>query len=263
MASSASSLGPSIPDRIRLQPRLSSVAPPFCEQSACLPAAHSRSRLVSGRSSIRAAGNADIGMGCQGITPHDRAPKRAKVDLGVRHRRSSDRVVNGQSTPRSKYRNHAAVPPCGGQKAWPTPTRSDGAGQSGLAYREAAQVAKTNHAIVLAAIFAGTESCRAAVAVVSRPPLEQPRLPRRSAADPRGKAKSSPASPGRSPFNLRNSLGHAQGSRVNRIRPSTVSQACTAVPSTRHTSAGLVRPSRISDRACMHNGDMPLSIAIR
>ena len=66
--------------------RLSSVAPPICEQSAGLPAAHQSSRLVSGRSTIRAAGHVDVGMGFQGITPHGRATKRAEVDLGLRHR---------------------------------------------------------------------------------------------------------------------------------------------------------------------------------
>jgi len=166
MASSASSPGPGIPRRIPLQPRLSSVAPPFCEQSAGLPAAHQSSRLVSGRSTIRAAGHVDVGMGFQGITPHGRATKRAEVDLGLRHRRSSDRVVDGQSTPRSEYRNHAAVPQSSSQTTWPTPTRGDGAGQSGLAHREAAQVATTHNTAVLAAVFPGAESCRATVAVV-------------------------------------------------------------------------------------------------
>ncbi len=166
MASSASSPDPGIPDRIRMQPRLSSVAPPFCEQRAGLPAAHQSPHLVSGRSSIRAAGNVDVGMGCQRISSHGRTTKRAEVDLGVRHCRSGDRVVDGQSTPGSEYRNHAALPQGSGQKAWPTPTRSDGAGQSGLAHREAAQVAQAHNAAVLAALFAGAESCRAVVAVV-------------------------------------------------------------------------------------------------
>jgi hypothetical protein len=41
----------------------------------------------------------DVGMGCQGGATHGRATKRSEVDLGLRHRRSSDRVVDGQSTP--------------------------------------------------------------------------------------------------------------------------------------------------------------------
>ena len=158
MASSASSLGPDIPGRIWLQPRLSSIAPPFCEQSPGFQAAHSGWRLVSRRSLIWAAGNVDIGMGCQAIPPHGEE-NWAEVDLGLRHRRSSDRLVYGQSIPRSEYRNHAAVPQCSGQKAWPTPTRRDGAGQSGLAYREPAQVAKTRNAAILAAVFPETNSC--------------------------------------------------------------------------------------------------------
>ena len=40
-------------------------------------------------------------------------------------------------------------------------------------------------------------------------------------------------------------------------------QGRMAVPKTRHTSAGLVRPSRTSEPACMNIGVMPLSIAIR
>ena len=110
------------------------------------------------RSEPWAAGNVDIGMGCQAIPPHGEE-NWAEVDLGLRHRRSSDRLVYGQSIPRSEYRNHAAVPQCSGQKAWPTPTRRDGAGQSGLAYREPAQVAKTRNAAILAAVFPETNSC--------------------------------------------------------------------------------------------------------
>jgi hypothetical protein len=217
MASSASSPGPDIPGRIRPRPRLSSVAPPFCEQSAGLPSAHQSSRLVSGRSTVRAAGNIDLGMGCQGVAAHGRATKRAKLHLGLRDCRSSNWVVDGQSTSRSEYRNHAAVPQCGGQKAWHTSARRYGAGQSGLAHGEAAQVATTNYAAVPAAMFPGTESCRATLALVPGTPLEQPRLPRRTIAHSRGEKEPSPASSGRSPFNLRHSLGHAQGSSKTRI----------------------------------------------
>lgn len=152
MASSASSPGLGIPGKIRLQPRLSSVAPPFCEQRASQPAAHQSPRLVSGRSTIRAAGHVDVGTGLQGITPHGRATKRAEVDLGLRPRRSSGRVVDGQSTPRSEYRNRAVVPQSVSLRTWPTPTRGNGAGQSGLAHREAAQVAETHNTAALAAV---------------------------------------------------------------------------------------------------------------
>jgi len=57
---------------------------------------------------------------------------------------------------------------------------------------------------------------------------------------------------------------HALQGTIEPNHLSTVRQlARTAVPSTRQTSAGLVRPSRISERACMKSGDIPLSIAIR
>jgi hypothetical protein len=90
---------------------------PFCEQSAGLPAAHQSSRLLSGRSTVRAAGNIGLGMGCQGVAARGRATERAKVHLVLRDCRSSDRVVDCQSTSRSECRNHAAVPQCGGQKS--------------------------------------------------------------------------------------------------------------------------------------------------
>lgn len=69
MASSATSPGPDILGKIRLRPRLSSVSPPVCEQSAGVPAAHQSSRLVSGRSTIWAAGNVDIGWAAKGSRP--------------------------------------------------------------------------------------------------------------------------------------------------------------------------------------------------
>ena len=84
----------------------------------------------------------------------------------VELKRGSDRVVDGQSTSRSQYRNHAAFSQCGGQTAWPTSVRRDGAGQSGLAHGEAGQVATTNNVAVPVALFLGTESCRATLALV-------------------------------------------------------------------------------------------------
>jgi hypothetical protein len=55
-------------------------------------------------------------VGRQGIAADGRTSKRQEVDLGIRHRRSSDRMVDGGSAQRSEYQNHAALPQRGGEK---------------------------------------------------------------------------------------------------------------------------------------------------
>ena len=52
-------------------------------------------------------------------------------------------------------------------QAYPTIIYRDGAGQSGMAHSEAAHVATKNNAPVPTAVFPGTESCRATLALVS------------------------------------------------------------------------------------------------
>lgn len=204
--------------RIRLPQRPSSGAPLFCEQSAGFPAAHESSRLVPRRGPFRAAGNVDGGVGDQGVTTNGRATKRAEVDLGLRHRRPSDRVVDARSIPASEHRNNAEVSRQGSQETRSSRARGDGAGPSRLAHREAAQVAKTNNAALSSALFPRIESCGTALALVPRARLEQSRLSRRGSADP-GSQEKPPFTPsGTSPLHLCHAMGNARESSVTRMR---------------------------------------------
>jgi len=60
------------------------------------------------------------GPGTPGRVAADgRTPNRSEVDLGLRYRRSSDRMIDGGSAQGSEYQNHAALPQRGRQKLGP------------------------------------------------------------------------------------------------------------------------------------------------
>jgi transposase len=162
----------------------------------------------------------------------------AEVDLGLRHRRPSDRVVDARSIPGSEHRNNAEVSRQGSQETRSSRARGDGAGPSRLAHREAAQVAKTNNAAFSPALFPRIESCGTALALVPRARLEQSRLSRRGSADP-GSHKKPPFTPsGTSPLHLCHAMGNARESSVTRMSPAG-REASTKPP-----AAGLGEPLR-------------------